>query len=97
VNNSLKNVVSVGSQPPKIYNPNSYPSYTPSYFNHLEYRDDKTVLFAEFLPPGVYQVIYKVRATTPGKYHHLPTQAYEMYFPDVSGHSDGGWFTVLEK
>jgi len=64
------------------------------YFSRIEYHDEKTVLFADYIPTGVYEMTYRVRATTPGRYHQPPAQAYEMYLPDVSGHTDGGWFEV---
>lgn len=67
------------------------------YFDHKEFRDDRTAVFAGSLYPGVYEVMYKTRATTPGTYHHPPAQAYEMYVPDIMGHSDGGWFEVVAK
>jgi uncharacterized protein YfaS (alpha-2-macroglobulin family) len=41
--------------------------------------------------------MYQVRATTPGKYHYPPAEAYEMYAPDVLGHSNGGWMEVLKS
>ncbi len=97
VNESLKNVVSLSKTPPKSQTRNHEQHYQPSYFDHKEYHDDRTTLFARYLPAGVYEVTYRVRATTPGKYHYLPAQAYEMYFPDVSGHSDGGWLTVVPR
>ncbi len=66
-------------------------------FNRREYFDDSTAMFASYLPAGVYEVTYRVRATTPGKYHHKAAQAYQMYTPDVSGHSAGGWLTVTPQ
>jgi len=66
------------------------------YFRHNEIRDDRVVLFAETLPTGVYEYTYRVRPTTPGRYHHPPAQAYNMYIPDISGHSSGGWMEVRE-
>ena len=38
----------------------------PSYFDNVEMRDDRTVLFATYLPAGVYTYSYLARATTPG-------------------------------
>ncbi len=35
-----------------------------------------------------------MRASVPGTYHVMPTTAYEMYYPEVFGHSDGGEFVV---
>ena len=94
VNESLKNVVSLNKEPISRSS-TGYDDFGGwSYFGHKEYHDDRTTLFARYLPAGVYEIVYKVRATTPGKYHYLPAQAYEMYFPDVSGHSEGGWLTV---
>ena len=69
---------------------------SPLYFRHNEIRDDRVVLFAETLPTGVYEYTYRVRPTTPGRYHHPPAQAYNMYIPDISGHSSGGWMEVVE-
>ncbi len=90
VNESLKNVRTLGAQMPKLSDPDNQQLY----FTRKEYRDDKTVLFARYLPAGVYEVAYRVRSTVPGKYHRPPANAYQIYVPDVSGHSDGGWFEV---
>ncbi len=90
VNESLKNVVNLNKSNPILDEPDNW-----WYFYHREYRDDRTTMFARYLPAGIYTVTYQVRATTPGKYHYPPAQAHEMYFPDVSGHSDGGWLTVI--
>lgn len=59
------------------------------YFNHREVRDDRILLFADFLPKGVYQYDFLVRAGLPGFYHHLPASAYQMYFPEVFGRTGG--------
>jgi alpha-2-macroglobulin len=68
----------------------------PLYYDRMEYRDDRVVYFTDLLSPGVYEVSYLASATTVGKYHRPPAQAYEMYMPDVMGHTDGGWFEVTE-
>jgi len=90
VNESLKNVSVLNSERPDVKTKGN----RMLYFEHKEYHDDRTTLFANYLPPGVYEVTYRVRATTPGHYHYPPAQAYQMYVPDVSGHSDGGWLDV---
>lgn len=90
VNESLKNVSTLNKERPKTKDK----SNQLLYFNHKEYHDDRTTLFADYMPAGVYEVTYRARATTPGRYHHPPAQAYQMYTPDVSGHSDGGWLEV---
>jgi len=90
VNESLKNVSVLNIERPDLKEKGNQPLY----FEHKEYHDDRTTLFANHLPPGVYEVSYRARATTPGKYRHPPAYAYQMYVPDVSGHSAGGWLEV---
>lgn len=63
-------------------------------FSNVEMRDDRTVLFADYMGPGTYVYEYYARATTPGTYMGLPAHAEMLYYPDVFGHSDGGAFTV---
>jgi uncharacterized protein YfaS (alpha-2-macroglobulin family) len=64
------------------------------WFSHSEMRDEKVVLFAQYLPRGTYEYTYLMRAGVPGQFLVMPSNAYEMYFPDVFGRSDGGKFTV---
>jgi hypothetical protein len=66
------------------------------WFSHSEMRDEKVVLFATYLPRGTYEYTYVMRASVPGTYHVIPGTAYQMYFPEVFGRSDGGTFTVNE-
>jgi alpha-2-macroglobulin len=67
-----------------------------SPFNHTERRDDRVVLFADRLPPGINVTTVIARATTPGDFLLLPAHAEEMYAPEVFGRSDGGHFRVVE-
>jgi uncharacterized protein YfaS (alpha-2-macroglobulin family) len=64
------------------------------WFSHSEMRDEKVVLFAQYLPRGTYEYTYLIRASVPGQFLVMPSTAYEMYFPEVSGRSDGAKFTV---
>ncbi len=64
------------------------------WFRHTEMRDEKAVLFATYLPKGTYEYTYLIRASLPGEFRTIPTHAYEMYFPEVFGRSDGGLFTI---
>jgi uncharacterized protein YfaS (alpha-2-macroglobulin family) len=64
------------------------------WFSHSEMRDEKVALFAQYLPRGTYEYTYLMRAGLPGEFLTMPTNAYEMYFPEVFGRSDGGKFTV---
>lgn len=66
------------------------------YFNHKEVRDDRMMYFADFLPAGVYELNYFVRATTPGEFRDKPALAQELYFPEVFGRSKGDIFKVTE-
>ncbi len=66
------------------------------YFSHTELRDEKTAMFANYLPQGSYVYSYQIRAATPGVFRVMPTTAAEMYFPDIFGRSDGTLFTVVE-
>jgi uncharacterized protein YfaS (alpha-2-macroglobulin family) len=66
------------------------------YFNHIEYRDDRVFLFADYLPSGVYKYEYLMRATTPGTFHYRPARVFEMYYPENFGQTEGGLITVKE-
>jgi hypothetical protein len=66
------------------------------WFSHTEMRDEKVVLFATYLPKGTYEYTYLMRASVPGEFLTMPALAYEMYFPEVFGRSDGGRFAVEE-
>jgi len=72
-------------------------SYHWSFFNHVDMRDNRVVLFATYLPRGVHEYVYFLRATTAGEYRVMPAQASEMYFPEVWGRTDGALFSVRPK
>jgi alpha-2-macroglobulin len=67
-----------------------------NWADHIELRDDRVALFAENLPAGTYEYVYAVRCTMPGSYLALPAEAYEMYFPDVFGRSEGARIVIAE-
>ncbi|MGQ9584938.1 MAG: Ig-like domain-containing protein [Anaerolineae bacterium] len=62
--------------------------------SHSELRDEKVALFTTHLVKGTYEYTYLMRASLPGEYLTMPTHAYEMYFPEVFGRSDGGRFLI---
>jgi uncharacterized protein YfaS (alpha-2-macroglobulin family) len=64
------------------------------WYSRSELRDEKVVLFADYLPKGTYEYTYTFRATLPGEYRVIPTVASEMYFPEVFGRSDGRLLTI---
>ena len=66
-------------------------------FNNIEYRDEKVVFLAEFLPAGTYQYTYTLQTNIPGVYQVMPAIAYEQFFPDVFGRSAGFLFTIAEE
>ena len=65
-----------------------------NWYSRSELRDEKVVLFADYLPKGVYEYSYTMRATLPGDYHVIPTVAQEFYFPEVFGRSDGRLLSI---
>jgi uncharacterized protein YfaS (alpha-2-macroglobulin family) len=67
------------------------------WYSHSEMRDEKVVLFADYLAAGTYEFVYTFRATLPGEYHVIPTTANEFYFPEVFGRADGRLFVIEER
>jgi hypothetical protein len=65
------------------------------WFDYVDRYDEKIVLSADYLPAGTYVFTYLARASTVGEFRVLPVTAWEFYFPDISGRSDGAIFTVL--
>ena len=63
-------------------------------FTHEEKRDDRVLLFSDWLPAGVHTYSYLMRATTPGSFTLPPTRAEEMYKPEVYGRTTGGKIRV---
>ncbi len=66
------------------------------WYSRSEMRDERVVLFADYLPAGTYTYQYTFRATQQGEYRVIPTSANEFYFPEVFGRGDGRLFTVTE-
>jgi uncharacterized protein YfaS (alpha-2-macroglobulin family) len=65
-----------------------------NWYSRSELRDEKVVLFADYLSKGTYEYSYTMRATLPGDYQVIPTVASEFYFPEVFGRSDGRKLTI---
>jgi len=64
------------------------------YFDHVEFRDEKVMLSANYLPSGTYVYSYLVRVATPGTFRVIPPTAQEFYFPEVYGRGEGMLFVV---
>ncbi len=77
------------------YNAYEYRKWN-SGFDHIEFRDDRVFLYADFLPQGLYEYEYLVKATTPGKFRYRPTKASEMYFPETMGQTEGRYIEIVE-
>ncbi|UCE40294.1 MAG: hypothetical protein JSV17_12625 [Candidatus Aminicenantes bacterium] len=56
-------------------------------FNHIEMHDDRVLLFADSLTPGIHTHRYLVRALTYGTFLAPGTKIEEMYAPEVFGRS----------
>ncbi|MCJ7580311.1 MAG: hypothetical protein MUP98_07235, partial [Candidatus Aminicenantes bacterium] len=56
-------------------------------FNHIEMHDDRILLFADSLLPGIHTHRYLARALTPGLFYAPGTKIEEMYSPEVFGRS----------
>ena len=92
LDSSLKTTSLLAQQPQLAQDNYRQPGW--AYFTHTDLRDEKTVLFATYLPKGVYEYTYTVRAAIPGEYGVIPAHAEQMYFPEVFARSDGGLFKV---
>jgi len=64
------------------------------YFSNIEFRDERVVMYATYLPAGTYEFVYTIRAGLPGTYSVIPPTASEAYFPEVYGRGDGISFTI---
>jgi uncharacterized protein YfaS (alpha-2-macroglobulin family) len=59
-------------------------------FNHIEMRDDRVLLFADSLRPGIHVHRYLARALSFGVFGQPGTKAEQMYAPEVFGRSAEG-------
>ncbi len=64
--------------------------------NHTELRDDRVMLFADEVRPGIYQYRYLLRATTPGMFFWPGARISLMYEPEQFGTCAEG-FVRVEK
>ncbi len=67
-----------------------------NWYSRTELRDEKVVLFADYVPAGTYEYTYTFRAVLPGEYQVIPTFANEFYFPEVFGRGEGELFVITE-
>jgi len=67
------------------------------WFSDTDLRDEKAVLFADFLPAGTYQYTYQIRLGAVGTFRVIPPVAQEFYLPEVYGRGEGSLFIVLPE
>jgi hypothetical protein len=60
------------------------------WIDHVNLRNDRVELFADWLHPGVFEYEFLVRATTRGDFIHPPARVEQMYSPEVYGQTAGG-------
>ena len=65
-----------------------------TWFDHQNFRDDRTEAYSAYLPAGTYEYTYVARATTPGTFVAPPAKAEEIYAPEVFGRSGTDRVTV---
>ena len=65
------------------------------WYSRSELRDDRVVLFADYLSKGSYEYSYTMRVTSAGAFNVIPAFASQQYFPEVFGRSDGRLLTVV--
>lgn len=65
-------------------------------FDHIEFRDQKALIYASTLPRGVYEFVYAIRPSIAGEFNVIPPQAQELYFPEVYGRGAGTRFVIEE-
>ncbi len=66
-----------------------------SGFNHIEMHDDRVLLFADSLSPGLHTHRYLARALNFGAYVLPGTRAEQMYAPEVFGRSQEALVKVI--
>jgi hypothetical protein len=64
------------------------------WFSRTVFRDEKAVLYADYVPRGTYQYTYQLRLGLPGVFQVIPPVAFETYFPEVYGRGAGSIFTI---
>jgi alpha-2-macroglobulin len=66
------------------------------WYSGREFRDERVDLYADYLN-GTQVLRYVLRATTPGQFTALPSQAFMMYDPDIKGQEKAVVLTVRDR
>lgn len=67
------------------------------FFDQIQFRDEKVVFSAEFLPAGTYQYTYHLQTIVPGEYQVMPTIAKLEFRSEIFGRSNGSIFTITDS
>jgi uncharacterized protein YfaS (alpha-2-macroglobulin family) len=65
-----------------------------SYDRRTEFRDDRALLYLDYIPAGGISVGFSVLGEHAGRYQIAPAQVYEMYDPRVRARTNSRWFSV---
>jgi uncharacterized protein YfaS (alpha-2-macroglobulin family) len=66
------------------------------YFGAPTVYDDHIRWIASSLPAGTYELTYLLTPLQAGEYRLIPAHAYQYYFPDVEGTTDGALFKITD-
>jgi alpha-2-macroglobulin len=80
----------LATAPPEA-RPSHGPTLAPTW---ADYRDAAVTFAYDRLPRGTYDLVFRVRASTPGRFVQPPARAEAMYDASVSGTSPGAVVTV---
>jgi len=64
------------------------------YFREPRVYDDHIAWSVDMLSPGTYELTYTLVILSPGEYRVLPARAWQFYFPEVQGNSEGEVFDI---
>lgn len=67
------------------------------YFSAPEIYKDHIAWAVDYLPAGTYELTYTIVGFQAGEYHVIPSHAWQFYFPDVEGASEGQMITIEPK
>ena len=70
------------------------PARSQAWYEHSNFRDDRSEVFAGDLPAGVHMLEYACRATRAGTFLAPPPRAHELYTPETFGRGRAEWVVV---
>src|SRR6185295_14756400 len=67
------------------------------WYSRKEFHDQKVSIAMTHLWHGQHVAQYRMRAETPGDFHALPSQVFNMYHPEIGGNSNEFRIKVVDK